>query len=111
MGRHVHAFQRSNSCPEPCSPHLARPGQSGVVISATQRFVGLDVALRSTGERGALAHADFGIATLVERLQAVQPILIVLKTTGGSQRVVVAALAAAGLPVALVNPRQLRVMS
>jgi transposase len=87
-------------------------------MSATQRFVGLDVAkapldiaLRSTGERGALAHAAFGIATLVERLQAVPPNLMVLEATGGSQRAVVAALAAAGLPVALVNPRQVRVMS
>ena len=84
-------------------------------MSATQRFVGidvanaqLDIALRPTGERGAVATDDFGIAALVERLQAVQPTLIVLEATGGYQRAVVAALAAAGLPVAVVNPRQAR---
>jgi transposase len=84
-------------------------------MSATQRFVGidvakaqLDIALRPTGERWALANDDVGIAALVERLQAVQPTLIVLEATGGYQRAVVAALAAARLPVAVVNPRQAR---
>jgi transposase len=48
------------------------------------------------------------MAALVTRLQAVQPTRIVLEATGGSQRAVVAALAAAGLPVAVVNPRQPR---
>src|SRR5262245_55531790 len=82
---------------------------------SSQVFVGIDVAkaqldisLRPTGERWALTNDDFGIAALVERLQAVQPHLIVLEATGGYQRAVVAALAAAGLPVAGVNPRQAR---
>ncbi len=39
---------------------------------------------------------------------AVQPTLMVLEATGDSQWAVVAALAAAGLPVAVVNPRQTR---
>jgi transposase len=68
----------------------------------------LDVALRPTGERWAVAHDAPGSAALVARLQAVPPLLIVLEATGGSQRAVVAALAAAGLPVAVVNPRQAR---
>jgi transposase len=82
---------------------------------SSQIFVGidvakahLDIALRPTGERWALANDDVGIAALVERLQAVQPHLIVLEATGGYQRAVVAALAAAGLSVAVVNPRQAR---
>ena len=66
------------------------------------------MALRPTGERWALTHDDFGIAALVERLQAVQPNLIALEATGGDQRAVVAALAAAGRPVAVVKPRQAR---
>ena len=84
-------------------------------MSATQHFVGidvakaqLDIALRPTGERWALANDDVGIAALVARLQAVPPTLLVLEATGGYQRAVVAALAAAGLPVAVVNPRQVR---
>jgi len=46
--------------------------------------------------------------TLVERLQAVQPTLIVLEATGGLERAATAALATAGLPVVVVNPRQAR---
>jgi transposase len=45
---------------------------------------------------------------LVERLQAVQPTLIVLEATGGLERAATAALATAGLPVVVVNPRQAR---
>jgi transposase len=84
-------------------------------MSAPQCFVGIDVAkaqldmaLRPTGERGAVAKDDAGIATLVARLQAVQPTLMVLKATGGDQRAVVAALAVIGLPVVVVNPRHAR---
>jgi transposase len=45
---------------------------------------------------------------VVERLQALQPELIVLEPTGGYERLLVAALAQAGLPVAVVNARQVR---
>jgi transposase len=85
------------------------------MMAATLCFVGidvataqLDIALWPTGERWAVANDDTGIAALVARLQAVPPTLIVLEATGGYQRAVVAALAAAGLPVAVVNPRQAR---
>jgi transposase len=84
-------------------------------MSAVPLFVGidvanaqLDVALRPTGERWAVANEDTSIAALVVRLQAMHPTLMVLEATGGYQRAVVAALAAAGLPVAVVNPRQAR---
>jgi hypothetical protein len=62
-------------------------------MSATQCFVGidvakaqLDIALRPTGARWAVVNDDAGIAALVERLQALQPTLIVLEATGGYQR-------------------------
>jgi transposase len=45
---------------------------------------------------------------LVERLQAVQPTLIVLEATGGLERAATAALATAGRPVVVVNPRPAR---
>jgi transposase len=48
------------------------------------------------------------VTTLVERLQALQPTLIVLAATGGLERAVTCALATAGLPVVVVNPRQVR---
>jgi transposase len=44
----------------------------------------------------------------VERLQALQPTLIVLEATGGLERLVTSACATAGLPVVVVNPRQAR---
>lgn len=78
-------------------------------------FVGIDVAkaeleiaLRPTTEGWGVANDDPGIATLVARLQAIQPALIVLEATGGLEVPVTAALAAAGLPVVVVNPRQAR---
>jgi transposase len=80
------------------------PLLGGIDVATAQ----LDSALRPTGERWAGGNDDAGIAALVERLQARQPTLIVLDATGGEQRAVVAALAAARLPVAVVNPRQAR---
>src|SRR2546430_4537955 len=82
---------------------------------SSQVFVGidvakaqLDIALRPSGERWAVTNDDAGIAALVTRLQAVAPQLIVLEATGIYQRAAVAALSVAGLPVAVVNPRQAR---
>ena len=49
-----------------------------------------------------------GVATLVDRVQTLQPTLIVLEATGGLERAVTSALATAGLPVVVVNPRQVR---
>jgi transposase len=84
-------------------------------MSAPQCFVGidvakaqLDIAVRPTGDRWTVPNDEAGIASLVAQLQAVPPTLIVLEATGGYQRAVVAALAAAGLPVVVTNPRQTR---
>jgi transposase len=84
-------------------------------MSAPQVFVGIDIAkaqldmaLRPTGERWAVTNDAPGIAALVARLQAAQPTLIVLEATGGYHRAVVVALAAAALPLVVVNPRQVR---
>jgi transposase len=83
--------------------------------SATRCVVGIDgakahrdMALRPTGERWAVARDDAGMAALVARLQALRPTGMVLDAPGGDQRAVVAALAAARLPVAGVNPRHAR---
>jgi transposase len=68
----------------------------------------LDVAVRPSGERWAMPNDADGVVTLVERLQPLHPTLIVLEATGGLERVATAALATAGLPVVVVNPRQAR---
>lgn len=55
-----------------------------------------------------VAHDDSGIDALVSRLVEERPMLVLLEATGGFERTVVAALAAAGLAVVVVNPRQVR---
>lgn len=68
----------------------------------------LDVALRPGGDRWDAPNDPAGIATVVERLHALAPTLIVLEATGGLEVPLVAALGSAPLPVAVVNPRQVR---
>jgi len=83
------------------------PSHVGIDVSKAQ----LDVAVRPSGEAWQSANDEAGIATLVDRLRSLEPMapeLIVLEATGGLERLVVAALALAGLPVAVVNPRQVR---
>jgi transposase len=78
-------------------------------------FVGIDVSkhrleihVRPSGESFALDQGEKEVAALVERLLALEPTLVVLEATGGMEVRAAAALAAAGLPVAVVNPRQVR---
>lgn len=68
----------------------------------------LDVAVRPSDDRWAVANDDAGIRTLVEQLRRVAPVQIVLEATGGYELAAVSALAAARLPVVVVNPRQVR---
>jgi transposase len=64
----------------------------------------LDVHLRPSGESFAIDHGEEEVTALAERLVALEPTLVVLEATGGLE----VRLAAAGLPVAVVNPRQVR---
>lgn len=68
----------------------------------------LDLAVRPTQETWQVPHDDQGIQGIVPRLQELQPTLVVLEATGGLELPLVAALGVAGLPVAVVNPRQVR---
>lgn len=68
----------------------------------------LDVAVRPSGQVWQVANDERGIAALVDRLQGLQPQLVVLEATGGFEVPIAAALGVAGLPVAVVNPRQVR---
>jgi transposase len=76
----------------------------GIDVSKVQ----LDVALRPTADRWHVSNDEPGIATLVERLRTVQPTLVVLEATGGLEVPVTGALAEAGVPVVVVNPRHAR---
>jgi transposase len=68
----------------------------------------LDVAVRPSGEHWQVANDEAGIAELVARLRRLTPVLLVCEATGGFERPAIAALAAAGVPVVVANPRQVR---
>jgi transposase len=80
-----------------------------------QVFIGIDVSqerldvhVRPSGAAFAVARDGKGLEELVERLQGLSPQLIVMEATGGFETIVAAALAGAGLPLAVVNPGQVR---
>ena len=84
-------------------------------MSASPLFVGIDVAkaelvvaLGPSGDLLTVPNDEGGIRHVLEHLQAASPALIVLEATGGYETPAVAALAAAGLPVVVANPRQVR---
>ena len=68
----------------------------------------LDVHVRPSGEAFAAARDGKGLEDLVERLRTLSPTLIALEATGGFETIAAAALAGAGLPLAVVNPAQVR---
>jgi transposase len=68
----------------------------------------LDVAVRPSGEVFAVERNGAGLEQLVERLRKLSPHLVALEATGGFETVAAAALAAAVLPVVVVNPAQIR---
>jgi len=78
-------------------------------------FVGIDVAkahldfaVRPAGTHERYRNDEAGIAQICGRLQTQTPVLVVMEATGGLEVPLAAALAAAGLAVAVVNPRQVR---
>ncbi|MDA1349912.1 MAG: IS110 family transposase [Chloroflexi bacterium] len=68
----------------------------------------LDVAVRPTGTAWRAAQDEAGINALVQQLVELQPRLVVLEATGGYETLLVVALGTADVPVAVVNPRQVR---
>ena len=69
----------------------------------------LDVVLRPTGEYLGTTNDERGIKAVVRHLRKQEEIeLVVLEATGGLEQPAAAALALAGVPVAIVNPRQVR---
>lgn len=68
----------------------------------------LDVASLPDGESWTVTNDDHGLAELAPRLVALAPSLVVLEATGGFEMLAAITLAKCGLPVAVVNPRQVR---
>lgn len=97
------------------SPDFARLGQGEKGLNSTEVFVGIDVS-KSELEVGVLpgkktwktgnSSSDFKVLT--EHVASYSPSLIVMEATGGYEAPVAGALVAAGLPLVVINPRQVR---
>lgn len=68
----------------------------------------LEVAVHERDYQFRCANKTSAFGELLAELIALRPALIVLEATGGLERAVVATLHRAGLPVVVVNPRQVR---
>ena len=68
----------------------------------------LDIAIHETGESWSCTNELAGVQDLFTKLKQAKPTRIVLEATGGYETLVSATLAAAELPVIVVNPRQVR---
>lgn len=79
-----------------------------VIVGIDVAKAKLDVFISQVERIEQYAYQPEEVRCLLQTLQAAQPELIVLEATGGLERRLVAELAAAGLPVVVVNPRQVR---
>jgi transposase len=68
----------------------------------------LDVHVRPSGESFSVARDGDGLTMLIARLHPLAPRLVAVEATGGFETIVAAAIAGAGLPLAVVNPAQVR---
>jgi transposase len=83
--------------------HSDGPQYVGIDVSKAA----LDVAI-GDAEPFRILNAREGVDRLLDRLKAHEVALVVLEATGGLEAPAAAALVAAGLPVAVINPRQAR---
>lgn len=68
----------------------------------------LDVTAHASGARLQAENSEQGLKRLSEQLLELAPELVVMEASGGYERLCAATLAQAGLPVAVVNARQVR---
>ena len=85
------------------------------MTTSSEKFVGIDVAkekldIAVLGEKKAsqVGNDETGITSLIKKMKALKPELIVVEATGGYQRAVALGMYEAGLPVAVVNPVRVR---
>jgi transposase len=79
-----------------------------VVAGMDVAKAGLDVHVLPSGAAFAVGRDAAGIDALIERLRPLAPAIVAVEATGGLESVVAAGLGAAGLPVVVVNPTQVR---
>ena len=86
--------------PAPASPTPAETFAIGMDVSRDFLDVG-EFPARTTSR---VAYNTEAIVTLVQKFQLRTPEILVLEATGGIEQLIVAELAAAGLPVVVINP-------
>ncbi|MGH8604183.1 MAG: IS110 family transposase [Gammaproteobacteria bacterium] len=84
-------------------------------MTTIEKFVGIDVSkdtldvwIEPDGQALSVVYDDEGIGQVCQRLIEAAPTLIVMEATGGLETRLASELAAKGLKVAVVNPRQVR---
>jgi transposase len=84
-------------------------------METPQPFVGIDVSsqrldldMLPASQPSSEPNTEDGIASLVVRLKAINPKIVLLEATGGYEIPVAYALYEAGLPVVIMNPKVLR---
>jgi transposase len=97
------------------NPHHARKGEKEKVMESEQIYAGIDISkekldlsLYPEDSGQTFSYDEKGVMDITEYLSKVRPAIVVLEATGGYETVVAAALSAAGIAVALTNPRQIR---
>ena len=68
----------------------------------------LDVAVWPSGEISRVSNDPAGVKQLLARLLALHPRAVIVEASGGLKDLLVSELCAAEIPVARVNPRQVR---
>jgi len=87
---------------------MSKTEQTALAVGIDVSKGKLDVDLAPTREPRQFVNASAGHVALVEWLSQVDIRIIVIEATGGYERSIVAELAAAGMPVVVINPRQAR---
>jgi len=97
------------------SPHLQERDKRGKGAQLAKLYVGVDVskasldmAIQGSKEFRSFPNDALGISRAVEVLHKTEPQMVVLEATGGIEMAFVGSLVAAGIPVVVVNPRQIR---
>ena len=82
--------------------------QGEVMVGVDVSMAQLDVALWPGGESFSLSNDPPGVEQLLKRMLELRPQAVVIEASGGPEDLLVSELCAAGVPVAVVNPRQVR---
>ena len=82
--------------------------QEAIYVGIDVSKARVDVAVRPVDDGWKVSNDEAGIRQLVSRLKTLELQMVVMESSGGLELPLVAALAAEGLPVVVVNPRQVR---